>query len=203
MNDETRLSTVQPPSRKLRFVATLLAVVLALLAFEAFYYFSAPPLDPQQKALLAWVGVRAPDFTVTNLDGQTVRLADLKGKRIILNFWATWCGPCQKEIPDFIKLRAETSPANVFILGLSTDDAATQKTFAQRNSINYPLAVLQNAPSPYRDIAEIPVTLVIDRNGVIQHTVLGPQDLKTLMNFALEADFTGTFKPAPASPSQN
>ena len=145
------------------------------------------------------IGVRAPDFSVTNLDGQAIRLADLKGKRVILNFWATWCGPCREEIPDFIKLRAETSPANLVILGWSTDDAATQKTFAQRNGINYPLAVLQNAPSPYQDIAKIPVTLVIDRNGVIQNAVLGPQDLRVLEQFAAEADFAGTVKSPPNS----
>jgi len=80
---------------------------------------------------------------------------------------------------------------------LSTDDAATQKTFAQRNSINYPLAILQNVLSPYQDMIKIPVTLVIDRNGVIQRAVLGPQELKTLEQFAKEADFFGTPKPAP------
>ena len=195
MNGETKTTNLSP--RKFRFALTLLAVALALLAFETFHYFSAPPMDEDQKALVAWEGVQAPDFTVTNLDGQAVRLADFRGKRVIVNFWATWCVPCLSEIPDFIKLRAETSPTNVVILGLSTDDAATQKTFAQRNSINYPLAILQNVLSPYQDMIKIPVTLVIDRNGVIQRAVLGPQELKTLEQFAKEADFSGTPKPAP------
>lgn len=197
MSEESKISAAKPPPRKLRFAATFLAVALALLAFEAFYYFSTPPLDAQQKSLHAWIGVRAPDFTVTNLDGQPVRLADLKGKRVILNFWATWCVPCQAEIPNFIRLRAETSPTNAVILGLSTDAAATQKAFATRAGINYPLAVLQNVPSPYSDIVEIPETLVIDRNGIIQHAVLGPQKLKTLEAFASEPDYAGPPKPAP------
>ena len=192
MNEE--MKAAPKPPRKFHFVGTLLATALALLAFESFYYFSEPPLDAQQKALLAWVGVPAPDFTVTNLDGQAIHLADLKGRRVILNFWATWCPPCQREIPDFIKLRAQTSRTNVVILGLSADDPATQKAFARRNGINYPLAVLQNVPSPYSDIAEIPVTMVIDRNGVIQDAVLGPQDFKTLNLFATEADFSSAVK---------
>ena len=200
MDETTKTADAKPPLRKLRFAAALMAVALALLAYESFYYFSAPPLDEEQKALLEWEGARAPDFTVTNLDGQAVRLSDLKGKRVILNFWATWCVPCLSEIPDFIKLRAETSATNAVILGLSTDDAAAQKTFAQRNGINYPLAILQNVPSPYRDIEKIPVTLVIDRNGVIQHAVLGPQELKTLEKFAAEPDYAGPLKPAPAAP---
>jgi peroxiredoxin len=180
---------------------TLLAVALALLAYVSFYYFSAPPLDADQKALLAWEGVRAPDFSVTNVDGHAVRLADLKGKRVILNFWATWCVPCLAEIPNFTRLRAETSPTNVVILGLSTDDAATQKTFAQRNGINYPLAILQNVPSPYQDIDKIPVTIVIDRNGVIQRVLFYAQDFKMLEKSAAEADFSGTVKSAPDSQS--
>jgi peroxiredoxin len=82
---------------------------------------------------------------------------------------------------------------------LSTDDAATQKIFAQRNGVNYPLAVLQNAPSPYRDIAKIPVTIVIDRNGVIQHVLFYAQDFETLEKIAAEADFSGQVKSTPGS----
>jgi peroxiredoxin len=186
--------------KRLRFALTLLAVALALLAFEAVYYFSAPPLDEEQKALLAWEGVRAPDFSVTNLDGQSVRLTDLKGKRVIVNFWATWCVPCLVELPNFIKLRAETSPTNLVIIGLSTDDTATQKTFAQRNGINYSLAILQDVPSPYQDIVKIPVTLVIDRNGVIQHVLFYAQDFKPLEKIAAEPDFAGLVKTVPTAP---
>jgi peroxiredoxin len=193
-----------PPAqspRRFRTALSLLGAALALLAFETFDYFSAPPLDGEQRALLAWDGVRAPDFCVTSVDGQAIRLADLKGKRVIVNFWATWCAPCLAEIPNFIKLRAETSAANVFILGLSTDEAATQKSFAQRNGVNYPLALLQNVPAPYQDIVKIPVTIVVDRNGVVQHAVLGPQDLQALEKFAAEPDFAGTVKSAPDSQS--
>ena len=200
MTGEIKTSGTNPTPLKLRFAVTLLAAALALLAFETFYYFSAPPLDEEQKALLAWEGVRAPDFSVTNLDGQAVRLADLKGKRVLINFWATYCPPCLEETPNFVKLRAETPPANLAIVGLSTEDMATQKVFAQRNGVNYPLAILQYVPSPYQDIVKIPVTLVIDRNGVIQHVLFYAQDLKTLEKFAAEADFAGTVKVAPAAP---
>jgi peroxiredoxin len=200
MSSDSPASAGQPqPSRRFGLALSLLAVALALLAYESFYYFSAPPLSAEQKALVAWEGVRAPDFSVTNIDGQAIRLADLKGKRVIVNFWATWCVPCLEEVPNFIRLRAETSPTNVVILGLSTDDATAQKTFAQRNGINYPLAVLQNVPSPYRDIAKIPVTLVIDRNGVIQHVVFSAQDFRTLKKFAVEPDFAGVAGAAPAA----
>ena len=200
MADEIKTAADKASSKKFHFAATLLVVALALLAFEVLNYFSAPPLDEEQKALLAWEGVRAPDFTVTNLDGQAVRLSDLKGKRVLVNFWATYCPPCLEETPNFVKLRAETPPENVAIVGLSPEDVATQKVFARRNGVNYPLAILQNVPSPYQDIVKIPVTLVSDRNGVIQHVLFYAQDLKTLETFAAEADFAGTVKVAPAAP---
>jgi peroxiredoxin len=202
MSDQIKTSTGDsrsPSARKLRRVLSLLAMVLALLAVEAFYYFSPPPLDPGQKALLAWQGVRAPDFSVTNLGGQTVQLADLKGKRVVLNFWATWCSPCLEEIPNFIKLRRTASLTNVVILGISTDNEASQKAFAQRQGINYPLVILQNMPSPYQDVDMIPVTMIIDRNGIIQHVLFGPQDYADLKKYAAESDFAGTVKAAPAN----
>jgi thiol-disulfide isomerase/thioredoxin len=180
--------------------ATILAVAVALLAFEAWHYFSPPPLDAGQIALAAWQGVRAPDFSVITFDGNRIRLADLKGRRVILNFWATWCPPCLEELPNFIKLRSETSPANLVIIGLGTDDPTTLMTFAPRNGINYPLALLQNMPSPYRDVDRIPVTFVIDRNGVIQFVRFGPQDLAALKRLATRSDFTGKVKPAPVAP---
>ena len=200
MTDEMKNSADGARSKTFCFALSFLAVALALIAYESFYYFSASPLDEEQKALLAWEGIQAPDFSMTNVDGQAIRLADLKGKRVIVNFWATWCMPCLVEIPNFIKLRAETSPTNVVILGLSTDDAATQKTFAQRNGVNYPLAILQNVPSPYQDIVKIPVTMVIDRNGVIQRVLFYAQDLKTLEKFSNETDYSGTVKASPNSP---
>jgi peroxiredoxin len=205
MSDETKISTSHSRSsetQKLRWAVTFLAVACSLLLVEAWYYFSLSPLDPGQKALLAWTGARAPDFAATNLDGQPTRLASLQGKRVLLNFWATWCPPCLEELPVFIKLRTESSPTNLVIIGLSTDDAATQKAFAQRNHINYPLILLQNLPSPYQDVAKIPVTFVIDRQGMIQHVLFGPQELQTLEKYESEPDFAGPVKSAPDAPGR-
>jgi thiol-disulfide isomerase/thioredoxin len=199
MADKIKTAADKASSTKFRFALTLLAIALALLAYESFYYFSPPPLSAEQKALIAWEGVRAPDFSVTNCDGHAVRLADLKGKRVIVNFWATYCPPCLEETPNFVKLRAETSPTNVAVIGLSTEDAATQKTFAQRNGVNYPLTILKYVPSPFQDVVTIPVTMLIDRNGTIQHVLFGPQDLKTLEKIVAEADYSGVVKSPPNS----
>ena len=84
-------------------------------------------------------------------------------------------------------------------MGLTTDDMAAQKVFAQRHGINYPLTLLQDVPSPYQDVDAIPVTMFIDRNDVIQHVLFGPQDFKTLEEYAAESDFAGEVKPAPSA----
>jgi len=186
-------------SRKLRLGAAFIAVVLSLLGVEALYYFAAPQ-DPDQKALARWDGVPAPDFSVSTLDGQVIQLSGLKGRRVILNFWATWCPPCRQELPDFIRLRTE-APTNVVILGLSGEDEDTLKRFVKDNGINYPIAALKSIPSPYQDIAKIPVTMVVDRNGVIQHAVLGAQSFETLSRFAAEPDFGGHLR-SPPQPDQ-
>ncbi|MBU6408963.1 MAG: TlpA family protein disulfide reductase [Verrucomicrobia bacterium] len=188
----------QKPGRGPLFsvLAALPVIALALLAFEGFYYLSSRRADQSQFS--PWVGVRAPDFTVTNLDGKAIHLADFKGKRVILNFWATWCPPCREELPGFIKLRSETPSTKVVILGLSTDAAAAQRAFARSHQINYPLAVMGILPSPYGEVALIPTTMVIDRHGVIEQVAVGIQGLSTLEQFASEPDFSGSVKPAPA-----
>ena len=202
MSDKANTSADNPQprsARQFRLALSLLAGALALLAFEAFRCFSAPPLDPEQKALLAWQGVRAPDFSATNLDGRAIHLADLKGKRVVLNFWATWCPPCLEEIPNFVKLRSANSSTNVVVIGISTDDLTAQKAFAQQHGVNYPFTLLQDMPSPYQDVDGIPVTMFIDRNGVIQHVLFGPQDFQTLEKYVTEPDFDGKVTAAPAN----
>src|SRR5260370_7082809 len=84
----------------------------------------------------------APDFKLTSLDGKPVTLADSHGKVILLNFWATWCGPCRAEIPDLVELQNKYKD-RLQILGLvvDDDDQAATKEFAQQLLLNYPVAI--------------------------------------------------------------
>ena len=149
-----------------------------------------------------WQGVPAPDFAVTTLDGQTLKLSEFKGKRVFVDFWATWCPPCVKEIPHFIQLRAETPADEVVIVGISSEDAETLRPFLKQKGINYPIAATDDLPAPYKDVTSIPTTFFIDRNGVIQHIAVGYHDFDALKAHATAKDYEGEPKTPPAAPEE-
>jgi cytochrome c biogenesis protein CcmG/thiol:disulfide interchange protein DsbE len=149
-----------------------------------------------------WEGVLAPDFSVATLDGQAVKLSALRGKRVVLDFWATWCPPCVKEIPHFVQLRDETSAAELVIIGISSEDADTLKSFVKKHNVNYLIASADDLPSPYKDVTGIPTTFFIDRKGVIQNVFVGYHDFGQLKTHALAVDRVGEPKPTPDAPNQ-
>jgi cytochrome c biogenesis protein CcmG/thiol:disulfide interchange protein DsbE len=123
-------------------------------------------------------GARQParlDFTLKDMDGVDVKLAAFQGKVIVLNFWATWCGPCRIEIPYLIELQRQY-PDDLVVLGVSVDDTADKlKPYAAEMKINYPLLVgngRQDFLDAYGPFWGIPVSVFIGRDGMIhkKHT---------------------------------
>ena len=117
------------------------------------------------------------EFKLKDVNGITVKLADVKGKVLVLNFWATWCVPCKAEIPDLVDLQARHAEHGLQLLGISVDDSAAQlKPFVATAKINYP--VLQgrghNDLLDAYEISSLPVTIVIGRSGAVCHRYSGP-----------------------------
>jgi peroxiredoxin len=162
-------------------------------AFEAALKGAAPGMNEFEE----WKGVLAPDFSVTTLEGKKIQLSDLKGKRVIVDFWATWCPPCVMEIPHFIKLSSETPTDQLVIVGISSEDEDTLKSFVKKKGINYPIASEDDLPAPYNEVTSIPTTFFIDRKGVIQEVLVGYHDFEKLKTHVLAGDFEGEPKPAP------
>ena len=110
----------------------------------------------------------APAFTLTDLNGKPVSLADFRGKVVVLNFWATWCPPCRREIPDFIDLQREYGSRGVQIVGIALDEPEKVQAFARQNGMNYPVLLGSDEISmKYGGIEGIPTTFIIDRDGKI------------------------------------
>lgn len=111
---------------------------------------------------------KLPDFTLASMTGQRVNLRSLEGKHVVVvNFWATWCGPCRMEIPDFNKIYATYRDKGLEILGVSLDHAPEQQVSAFMRSIPIDYPVLLGSPQlgAQYQIQGLPTTFIVDRNG--------------------------------------
>jgi thiol-disulfide isomerase/thioredoxin len=117
-----------------------------------------------------------PEFRVRTLEGEEVSSLSLRGRWVVVNFWATWCPPCVREIPDFIALQSEFGSGQVQFLGLSVDDEEdVVRQFAARVSLNYPVAVVdEELVGFFGGVDGLPTTFVVDPDGqmVNRHTGL-------------------------------
>jgi peroxiredoxin len=125
------------------------------------------------------VGHPVPDFSLSALDGTTVKGSSLKGNIVVLNFWATWCQPCMSEIPDFKQL-AGSSKARVVSIALDQEGLKTIKPFVETNQINYMVLVGNEEIFRQFNGVGIPYTLVLDRSQRIFRIYRGPATKESL-----------------------
>ena len=125
----------------------------------------------------------APVFTLKSLDGKTLALAELKGKIVVVNFWATWCPPCRAEIPDFVEFYNQNKDKGLEIVGVSVDEMTPRQLqpFVQKNKMSYPVALVnKKILNDYGPISAIPTTFVIDKKGIIRYAQEGMMDKASL-----------------------
>lgn len=118
----------------------------------------------------------APEFTLKEANGATVRLSDYKGKVVLLNFWATWCGPCKIEIPWFMEFERAYKDQGFEVLGVSMDEEGWKvvKPYIDQHKLNYRVAVgNEDVSKSYGGIDTLPTTLMIDREGRMAALHLG------------------------------
>ncbi len=141
--------------------------------------------------VLVWTSIAqaepAPDFTLRDINGASVSLADFKGKVVVMSFWATWCGPCKEEMPHLQAMYNEKKDAGLVVLSISTDDARSAskvKPYIAKMGYNFPVlldkestVIATNNPSK-----TVPFTVVVDRAGQVNKKISGfnPGDEKAL-----------------------
>lgn len=133
-------------------------------------------------------GVQAPDFTGELIDGTSITLSELQGKPVIINFWATWCGPCVKEMPAFERLKDDFGDKIGIIAVNCGDDAGTVKDFVEENGYTFPVVLDEEySISMLYPTNSIPYTVVVDAEGRVTHISTGALDADTMYERYKEA----------------
>jgi cytochrome c biogenesis protein CcmG/thiol:disulfide interchange protein DsbE len=135
-------------------------------------------IAPQVEAAAGWNagGTSAPAVTLDMLDGRALRLPDLRGQVVLVNFWATWCPPCRAEMPGFQKVYDAKRAAGFTVLGISMDELPRRDVagFLHDHAITYPVAMAtRDAVVAFGGINSFPTSFLIDRQGRVRYTVQG------------------------------
>ena len=129
------------------------------------------------------IGAKAPDFELKTLSGETVKLSSLKGKKVMLNFWATWCPPCKAEMPDMEKFYKQ-SGKDVVILAVNIDPQLDVKGFVDEYGITFPILLDdKDEVNESYQILSIPTTYFINSKGVIQNKYTGAMNIDSMKQF--------------------
>ena len=159
-----------------RFRRALLRRLAFLLAYTALAPF-AVAAGPQ-----SLLNHKAPGFTRRAFDGHVLSLASFRGKVVLLNFWATWCAPCQAEMPTFARWQQQYGPQGLQVIGISMDDEpAAARKVVRKLKLNYPVAMGDaTLGERYGGVLGLPLTFLIDRRGVIQAEFSGEPNLNAM-----------------------
>jgi peroxiredoxin len=143
---------------------------------------AAPEPTPVQERGGVRVGSEAPNFQLRDLEGRSVTLASYRGRVVLVNFWATWCGPCRVEMPGMEALYREFSRKDFEILAVSTDQQGAAVTRPFRDELGLTFPILHD--SEFRvgvayGARTLPMTFLVDRHGIITHRIFGARNWQT------------------------
>lgn len=152
---------------------SIFLIVALLLGGLSFFYFQNN-INEVQAEVGTEVGMQAPDFTLSNLNEQKVSLSDYRGQKVFLNFWASWCPPCKKEMPDMQKLH-EKYGDEVVILAVNVGESkSTTANFLMENDLNFSVLLDKNKSTAQNYLVRgIPTSYFLDQNGIIKEKVVG------------------------------
>ena len=156
----------------------LLFLSLVAVGFVGCKQHPASPTQPKMAVVAAGeIGSRLPEFSVKDLQGNELSSADLRGKVVLIDFWATWCQPCKQEMPGYQKLVDRYGSQGFAVVGFKFDtmmDTEDPVLFAKRIGVRYPLAVAaDDLKQKFGGIEGLPTTMLYDRHGTLRKKVIG------------------------------
>jgi peroxiredoxin len=172
------------PKRKFPISILVLAAIAAVFGFgTGVIIISSRPTSDNPLIVLPTSNVRglsegssAPDFTLQTLSGQGITLKDLRGKRVLINFWASWCPPCLAETPDLKAAYNQLREENVAFIGIGTQDETDKlKKFSDENSVPY--TIVEDPKGTVGDsygVLGLPTTVLVDSKGIVRKVFTGP-----------------------------
>jgi peroxiredoxin len=167
-------------------VAILLITLFSVAIVKAVESKKEPENTSQEKANIKGIkiGSIAPDFELKTLNGEMVKLSNLKGKKVMVNFWATWCHPCKIEMPEMEEFHNGTAK-DVVILAVNIDPYSDVKGFADKNNITFPILLDdEDKVNQLYQVMNIPTTYFIDSKGIIQNKYIGSMNTEIMKSFS-------------------
>jgi len=157
---------------------TILTLILTATGLVGCNQNSATPVPPRPVAIAAGeVGSRLPEFSMKDLQGRELSSGDLRGKVVLVDFWATWCQPCKKEMPGYQKLLDRYGRRGFVVVGFKFDtmmDTEDPVLFAKRIGVRYPLAVASDElKQKFGGVEGLPTTMLYDRQGLLRKKIIG------------------------------
>lgn len=151
---------------------------LAVVGLAGCNQHPASPVPRKEPVIAAGeIGSRLPEFSVQDLHGKEVSSADLRGKVVLVDFWATWCQPCKKEMPGYQELLNRYGPQGFVVIGFKFDtmmDMEDPVRFARNIGVKYPLAVAtDDLKQKFGGIEGLPTTMLYDREGILREKIIG------------------------------
>ena len=170
------------------YILAVLGAVVALMLWAGIHVARENGGRPVMYSALQ--GQAAPDFDLQTLDGKNTKLSDFRGKAVLLNFWATWCGPCKIEMPWFVELQKQYGPQGLQIVGVAMDDSSTEDIakFVKEMDVNYPILLgKESVGQSYGGVGVLPTTFFINRDGKFVAREFGLQSRSVFVDHIKQA----------------